>query len=216
MVDAEKAGAERILVDVYSQEKEKVSSVELNPDIFATEVKTYLLWEVVNWQEAKHRQGTAKVKTRGEVSGTGKKPWRQKGTGRSRHGSLRSPLWPGGGKVFGPVPRDYDYTIPKKVKKNALRGALSLKLKDNKLLILDRIKMDEIKTKKFKEILDRFELGRALFLTGERDEKLKRSARNIPEVKILSAEGANVRDILRYDWLVFDLEGLKKLSEALK
>ena len=134
----------------------------LTPRFSARKLKPHVLHEVVVWQETKHRRGTAKVKTRGEVSGTGKKPWRQKGTGRSRHGSLRSPLWPGGGKVFGPIPKDYDYTIPKKIRKAALKGALSLKVKENRLYVLDKIKMDEIKTAKFQDFCDSFELDRAL------------------------------------------------------
>jgi len=170
---------------------------------------------VVVWQEAKHRRGTAKVKTRGEVSGTGKKPWRQKGTGRSRHGSLRSPLWPGGGKVFGPVPRDYDYTIPRKIKKAALKGALSLKLKENRLLVLDKISMDEIKTRKFRDFCERFELDNALMVVAAKDEKVAKSARNLPDIKILRAEGINVRDLLKFSWLVMELDAVKKVSEAL-
>jgi len=216
MGEAQKISAEPIRIEVFNQEREKVSEIDLDPGIFGAEIKTYLLWEVVNWQEASHRQGTAKVKTRGEVSGTGKKPWRQKGTGRSRHGSLRSPLWPGGGKVFGPTPRDHSYTIPKKVKKSALRIALSLKLKDKKMLILDKIKMNAVKTKKFQEMMDKLGLDNALILLGEKDGNVEKSARNLEDVKILRAEGINVRDILKYNWLVMDLSALKKVSEALR
>jgi len=216
MGEAEKTAMNPIRVEVFSQERKKVSEAELDAGIFGAEVKPYLLWEVVNWQEAKHRRGTAKVKTRAEVSGTGKKPWRQKGSGRSRHGSLRSPLWPGGGKVFGPTPRDYSYALPKKIKKAALRGALSLKLKDNKLLILDKIKLEKPRTRGFKEICDRFELDKALFLIGEKSETVEKSARNLQEVKMLRAQGINVRDLLRFNWLVLDLEALKQVSEALK
>ncbi len=216
MGEAEKAGANPIRAEVFSQERKKVSEVELDAAIFGAEVKPYLLWEVVNWQEAKHRQGTAKVKTRAEVSGTGKKPWKQKGTGRSRHGSLRSPLWPGGGKTFGPVPRDHSYTIPKKVKKNALRGALSMKLKEHKLLILDQLNLVKPKTRDFKEICDRFELNQALFLIGEKNENAEKSVRNLDAMKLLRAQGINVRDLLKFNWLVLDLAGLKQVSEALK
>jgi len=206
---------EKIKIDVYDMERQKVSEAELEPRIFAAEVKLHLLHDVVVWQETIHRRGTAKVKTRGEVSGTGKKPWRQKGTGRSRHGSLRSPLWPGGGKVFGPVPRDYRYTIPKKVRKSALKGALSMKLKDNRLYVLDKIRMNEIKTAKFQEFCDVFEMDAALVVLAGKDDKVERSARNIPEIKIIRAEGINVRDLLKYNWLVMELDAVKKVSEAL-
>jgi large subunit ribosomal protein L4 len=195
-------------------EHQKVSQTELDSKVFGAEVKPHVLHEVVVWQEAKHRRGTAKVKTRGEVSGTGKKPWRQKGTGRSRHGSLRSPLWPGGGKVFGPIPRDYDYTIPKKIRKAALKGALSLKVQENHLYVLDKIKMDEVKTAKFQDFCDSFDLDKALVVIAGRDDKVEKSARNIPFVKILRAEGINVRDLLKYNWVVMELDAVKKVSEA--
>ncbi len=216
MGESGKTETNPISVDLYNQDREKVSKVELDSAVFGAEIKPHLLWEVVSWQEACHRRGTAKVKTRGEVSGTGKKPWKQKGTGRSRHGSMRSPLWPGGGKTFGPAPRDYSYTLPKKIKKNALKGALSMKLKDNKLFILDRIKLDEVKTKKFQQICDKFDLDKALFIIGDKDEKVEKSARNIPKIKVLRSQGLNVRDLLRFNWLVMDLDALKKVSEALK
>jgi len=207
--------AEKIKVDVFNMQREKVAETELDPDIFGAEVKPHLLHEVVVWQEAKRRQGTAKVKTRGEVSGTGKKPWRQKGSGRSRHGSLRSPLWPGGGKVFGPVPRDYEYTIPRKIRKAALKAALSLKLKENHLYVLDKIKMDEIKTAKFQDFCDAFELDHALVVIADKDEKVEKSARNIPGVKILRSQGINVRDLLRFNWLAMELDAVKKVAGAL-
>ena len=204
----------KIEIDVYNMEHQKVSQTELDSKVFGAEVKPHVLHEVVVWQEAKHRRGTAKVKTRGEVSGTGKKPWRQKGTGRSRHGSLRSPLWPGGGKVFGPIPRSYDYTIPKQIRKAALKGALSMKLKENHLYVLDKIKMDEIKTGKFQDFCDSFDLDKALVVIAAKDDKVEKSARNLPFVKILRAEGINVRDLLKYNWVVMELDAVKKVSEA--
>ena len=149
------------------------------------------------------------------MSGTGKKPWKQKGTGRSRHGSLRSPLWPGGGKVFGPIPKDFGYTIPRQVKKAALKGALSMKFKENHIYVLDKIQMDEIKTAKFQDLCDRFEIGNALFVMAGKDEKVEKSARNIPDVKVLRVEGINVRDLLNHGWLVMELDAVKKVSEAL-
>jgi large subunit ribosomal protein L4 len=215
MAQAEKAGAEKIKVDVFDMEHKKVSEAELESRVFGAEIKPHLMHQVVVWQEAKHRRGTAKVKTRGEVSGTGKKPWKQKGTGRSRHGSLRSPLWPGGGKVFGPIPRSYEYTIPKKIKKAALKGALSLKLKENHLYVVDKIKMDEIKTRKFREFCENFELDNALMVVAAKDEKIEKSARNLKTVKVLRAEGINVRDLLRHSFLVMELDAVKKVSEAL-
>jgi len=215
MTEASKV-AVPIRVEVYSQERKKVSELELDPEIFGVEVKPHLLHLVVVWQEAAHRQGTAKVKTRGEVSGTGKKPWRQKGTGRSRHGSLRSPLWPGGGKVFGPKPRDYSYALPKKIKKSALRMALSLKLKAGEMLVLDKIEMKEIKTKKFKELCQGLELNNGLFVIGESNVKLEKSARNLEEIKVLRVEGINVRDILNHKNLVLDVPAVNKLLERLR
>jgi len=216
MGEAEPAVADKIKVDVYNQNREKVGETELPVSVFGAPIKTHILHQVVVWQEACHRRGTASTKTRGEVRGGGAKPWRQKGLGRARHGSIRSPLWVGGGVVFGPKPRDYSFNLPKKVRKAGLRCALSLKLKENRLFIIDKIQLDEIKTKKFKEICDRFELDKALFIIGEKDEKVEKSARNLPTVKVLRAEGINVRDILRFNWLVMDLKAVERVSEALQ
>jgi large subunit ribosomal protein L4 len=215
MGEAGKAVAEKIKIDVFNMDRQKVSETELEARVFDAEVKPHLMHQVVVWQETKHRRGTAKVKTRAEVSGTGKKPWRQKGSGRARHGSMRSPLWPGGGKTFGPIPRDYDYTIPKKIKKAALKGALTLKLKENRLFVLDKIQLAEIKTKQFKDFCKRFELGDALVVVASKDEKVEKSARNIQDIKVLRAEGINVRDLLRFNFLVIELDAVKKVSEAL-
>jgi len=205
-----------IRVEVYNQERKKVSELELDPGIFGVEVKPHLLHSVVVWQEAGHRQGTAKVKTRAEVSGTGKKPWRQKGTGRSRHGSLRSPLWPGGGKVFGPRPRDYSWTLPKKIKKSALRMALSLKLRAGEMLVLDKIELNEIKTKKFKELLKNLGLSNGLLVIGESNPKVEKSARNLEDIKVLRVDGINVRDILSHKNLVLEVPAVNKLLERLR
>jgi len=205
-----------IRVEVYNQERKKVSELELDPGIFGVEVKPHLLHSVVVWQEAGHRQGTAKVKTRAEVSGTGKKPWRQKGTGRSRHGSLRSPLWPGGGKVFSPRPRDYSWTLPKKIKKSALRMALSLKLRAGEMLVLDKIELNEIKTKKFKELLKNLGLSNGLLVIGESNPKVEKSARNLEDIKVLRVDGINVRDILSHKNLVLEVPAVNKLLERLR
>ena len=215
MSEAEAQAGDKIQLEVYNQQKEKVGEVELNPKVFGAEIKPHILHQVVVWQEACHRRGTASTKTRAEVRGGGAKPWRQKGLGRARHGSIRSPLWVGGGVVFGPKPRDYSFTLPKKVRKAGLRSALSLKLKENRLFIIDKIKLEEIKTKRFKEICERFEVEKVLFVIGEKDEKVEKSARNLPEVKVLRAEGINVRDLLRFEWLIMDLEAVKRVSEAL-
>ncbi|MDR1398206.1 MAG: 50S ribosomal protein L4 [Desulfarculales bacterium] len=193
-------------LEVYSAQREQVGEINLSETVFGAEVKTHLLHEVVVWQLACRRQGTAKVKTRGEVRGGSKKPWRQKGTGRARSGSRRSPLWRGGGVIFGPQPRDYSYTVPKKVRKAALRMALSDKLNEHKILVLRGFDLDEIKTRNFLRVLDRFAVKKTLVITGAADENLEKSARNVPGVKVLRSEGLNVYDILRYDNLIL-LEG---------
>jgi len=151
------------VLSVYDIEKTRVAELELNDLVFGAEVNEHILYEVVKMQLAGKRQGTASTKGRSEVRGGGRKPWRQKGTGRARAGTSRSPIWRGGGVVFGPKPRDYSYKVPKKVRKAALRSALSMKVNEDRVIILRDFPMAEIKTKKFKEVLDRFELGKALF-----------------------------------------------------
>lgn len=202
-------------LDVYSAQREKVGEVALSEAVFAVEVKPYLLHEVVVWQLACRRKGTAKTKTRGEVRGGGKKPWRQKGTGRARAGSRRSPLWRGGGTIFGPQPRDYSYTVPKKVKRGALRMALSDKLNEQKLVVLRGFDLQSIKTKDFVGVLNRFDIKQTLVVTSAQDETLEKSARNVPGVKVLRAEGLNVYDILRYDSLILMESALSNIEEAL-
>lgn len=190
------------LVDVYNVNKEKVGEVDLKEDIFGVEVKSYLLHEVVVWQRACRRKGTACTKTRGEVSGGGHKPWRQKGTGRARVGSNRSPVWRGGGTTFGPRPRSYAYSLPKKVRRAALKMALSSKLADGQLVVLEDYPYSAPKTKEFMQVMKNFELGKVLFITSEGHEALELSARNVPYVHVLPTAGLNVYDILRYDHLV--------------
>jgi large subunit ribosomal protein L4 len=190
------------LVDVYNVNKEKVGEVDLKEDIFGVEVKSYLLHEVVVWQRACRRKGTACTKTRGEVSGGGHKPWRQKGTGRARVGSNRSPVWRGGGTTFGPRPRSYAYSLPKKVRRAALKMALSSKLADGQLVVLEDYPYSAPKTKEFMQVMKKFELGKVLFITSEGHEALELSARNVPYVHVLPTAGLNVYDILRYDHLV--------------
>lgn len=202
-------------VDVYNSQREKVGEIELNESIFGAEIKPYLLHEVVVWQLAKRRKGNASTKVRHEVRGGGKKPWRQKGTGRARSGSRRSPLWHGGGTVFGPHPRSYAYSVPKKVKKAALRVALSDKLREEKLLVMSGFDMTAIKTKTFAEVLGRFSVKDALVVTHQPDEIMEKSSRNLPKVKVLRAEGLNVYDILRHDTLVLLQPAVARIEEAL-
>ena len=202
-------------IDVYSADKQKVGEISLSEDVFGAEIKPHLLHEVVVWQLAKRRKGTASTKSRSEVRGGGRKPWRQKGTGRARSGSRRSPVWRGGGVVFGPKPRDYGYTLPKKVRKAALKVALSGKLAEDKLLIMRDFGMSEIKTKAFAEVLSRFESDNALVVIAGQDQVLELSSRNLPRVKVLRAEGLNVYDILKHDRLVLLEPAVGLIEEAL-
>jgi large subunit ribosomal protein L4 len=201
---------------VYDIEKTKVAEIDLSDHVFGAEVNEHILYEVVRMQRASKRQGTASTKTRSDVSGGGKKPWRQKGTGRARAGTSRSPLWRGGGTVFGPHPRDYSYTIPKKVRRAALKSALSMKVKEDRVIILRDFSMDEIKTKRFQEVLDRFALGTALFVLDEKNTILEKSSRNIKSVKMMRSEGINVFDLLKYDTLVLLEPAVKKIEGALQ
>jgi len=201
-------------LDIYNTKKEKVSQVELDKKIFDREVNPHLLYEVVKMQLASRRKGTASTKNRSRVRGGGKKPWRQKGTGRARAGTIRSPLWTGGGIVFGPLPRDYSYRVNKKAKKAALRTALSSKLKENKLFILDNFNLAEIKTKSFLSILEHLKIEEALIIDNT-NINLEKSARNVSSVKVLRPEGLNVYDILKYDSLIITQPGLEKIAESL-
>ena len=201
-------------MDIYNTNKEKVSRVELDKKIFGREVNPHLLYEVVKMQLASRRKGTASTKNRSRVRGGGKKPWRQKGTGRARAGTIRSPLWTGGGIVFGPLPRDYSYRVNKKAKKAALRAALSSKLKENKLFILDNFNLAEIKAKSFLSILEHLKIEEALIIDNT-NINLEKSARNVSSVKVLRPEGLNVYDILKYDSLIITQPGLEKIAESL-
>ena len=203
------------VLSVYDIEKSKVSELEVSDSIFGAPIKEHLIYEVVRMQMASRRKGTASTKGRSDVRGGGRKPWRQKGTGRARVGTIRSPIWRGGGIVFGPKPRDYSYKIPKKARKAALKSVLSLKVKEDKLLILRDFPMEEIKTKKFKEILDRFELKSVLFVLDKSDPTLEKSSRNIKDVKMMRSEGVNVYDLLRYDNLVMLEPSVKMIERAL-
>ncbi|MCK5255747.1 MAG: 50S ribosomal protein L4 [Deltaproteobacteria bacterium] len=200
--------------DIYNINKEKVTQIELDEKVFGCEIKTHLLYEVVKMQQASRRAGTASTKNRSHVRGGGKKPWRQKGTGRARAGTIRSPLWTGGGVVFGPLPRNYSYKVNKKVKMSALRSALSIKLKEDKLLILDNFNLPEIKTKGFVTTLSRLNIKDA-FIIDDSNLHLEKSASNVPFVKVLRPEGLNVYDILRYDKLIITQSCLEKITRTL-
>lgn len=201
-------------MDIYNTNKEKIAQVELDKKVFGCEVNPHLLYEVVKMQLANRRRGTASTKNRSMVRGGGTKPWRQKGTGRARAGTIRSPLWEGGGVVFGPLPRDYSYRMNKKAKKSALRSALSTKLMENKVIILDGFNLPEIKTKTFVNILHQLDIKDALII-DETNINLEKSARNVPFVKVLKPEGLNVYDILRHDILIITQPCLQKITESL-
>ena len=203
------------IVDVYNTQREVVGQLELKDDIFAVEVKPHVLHEVVLYQLAKRRAGTAKVKGRSEISGGGKKPWRQKGTGRARAGTHRSPLWRGGGIVHGPQPRSYLMRVPKKVRRSALKMALTQKLLDQQMTVLDQFQLEQIKTKDFAGILNRFELKKTLVVLGQVDVVVERSARNIPNVKVLRYEGLNVYDLLNYHSVLLTQASVGKIEESL-
>ena len=203
--------------ELYNLNREKVGEVELKDEIFQYPVKPHLFYEVVKWQLAKRRRGTHCTKTRAEVAGGSRKPWPQKHTGRARHGTIRSPIWRGGGVVFGPKPRDYEYSLPKKVRKAALRSALSLRFREGKLMVLDEFKLSEIKTKRFVEVMERLGLKeqKTLIVIDRKDEVLERSARNVPWVKVLRCEGLNVFDVLYYPNLVILSKALPKIEARL-
>jgi 50S ribosomal protein L4, bacterial/organelle len=200
---------------VYDIENNRVSEIELSDAVFDVEVNEAVLYDVVRMQMAARRLGTASTKRRQEIRGGGRKPWRQKGTGRARVGTIRSPLWRGGGVVFGPQPRSYAYKVPKKVRKLALMSALSMKVKEGRILILKDFPMDEIKTKKFKEVIDRFGLKKALLVMDKSNPVLEKSSRNIQGIKLIRSEGINVYDLLNYDHVVLFEPSVKMIEGAL-
>jgi large subunit ribosomal protein L4 len=202
-------------ISVYSKTKEKISEIDLDTRIFDSEVKGHLIHDVVRMQMARKRSGSASTKTRSMVRGGSSKPWRQKGTGRARAGTIRSPLWRGGGVVFGPSPRKYDVAVPKKVRKGALRSALSLKNKEGKFWVLKELEFEEIKTKRFVEFLKAFEFDNVLVVLDKENINVERSARNIPGIKVLRVEGLNVYDILNHDHLVLVEEAVQRIQEVL-
>jgi large subunit ribosomal protein L4 len=203
------------VVDVVNRENKKVKAVDLKEKVFQAPVKESYFYEIVKMQLANRRLGTASTKTRGMVRGGGSKPWRQKGTGRARFGSRRTPVWKGGGVVFGPQPRDYSYKVPRGLKKNALRAALSLKLNNGELKIVDDLKLEEVKTKSLVTTLKGIEALNSLILVKERDRNLELSARNIQGVKVLDVNRLNVFDILRYKNLVMTEPVLESIQGVL-
>ena len=207
-------------VSVYNKEGKEVGTLELNDAVFGVEVNEHLVHMAVVAQLANKRQGTQKAKTRSEVSGGGRKPWRQKGTGHARQGSTRSPQWKGGGVVFAPVPRDYSFKLNKKEKRAALTSALTSKVVDNKLIVVDELQLDEIKTKKFKAVMDNLNAGKALVvlskdnITDNRYKNVVLSARNLPEVKTAMTNTINVYDVMNADKLVVTKAAVEKIEEV--
>lgn len=188
--------------DVYNMDGERVSDIELIDEVFDVPVKQHVLHQVVTMQLTNKRSGTVATKGRSFVRGGGQKPYRQKGTGRARAGSRRSPLWRGGGVVFGPSPRSYGYKVPKKVRRQALKMALSSKLQDKDLIVVDRLDLETVKTKRFVEVLAALRTKDVLIVTDRQNENLELSSRNVPYAKVLRSEGLNVYDILRFKSLI--------------
>ena len=201
-------------VAVYNMEGKEVDSIELNDSIFGVEINEHLVHMAVLQQLANNRQGTQKAKTRSEVRGGGRKPWRQKGTGHARQGSTRSPQWTGGGVVFAPTPRDYSFKLNKKEKRAALKSALTSRVVENKFVVVDELKLDEIKTKKFVEVLKNLNVEKALVVLNDMDEKVIASAANIPTVKTTQINELNVFDVLKYDTVVVTKAAVATIEEV--
>lgn len=201
-------------VSVYNIEGKEVGSIELNDAVFGVEVNEHLVHMAVVNQLANNRQGTQSAKTRSEVSGGGRKPWRQKGTGHARQGSTRSPQWTGGGVVFAPKPRDYSFKMNKKEKRIALLSALSSKAADNKIVVLDSFNLDEVKTKKFAEVMSNLKVDKALVVIEGENKNVVLSGRNIPTVKVSATNEINTYDVLKYETLVVTKAAVEKLEEV--
>ena len=201
-------------VAVLNMEGKEVGTLELNDAVFGVEVNEHLVHLAVLQQLANNRQGTQKAKTRSEVRGGGRKPWRQKGTGHARQGSTRAPQWTGGGMVFAPVPRDYSFKINKKEKRAALKSVLTAAVQENKLIVVDELKLDEIKTKKFAEVMKNLKVDKALVVINENDEKIVMSAKNIPSIKVSQTETINVYDILKYSNVVLTKAAVATIEEV--
>jgi large subunit ribosomal protein L4 len=200
---------------VYNMDGEKVSETNLADEVFDVPVKQHVLHEMVTMQLTNRRAGTAATKGRSNVRGGGQKPYRQKGTGRARAGTRRSPLWRGGGVVFGPSPRSYGYKVPKRVRRQALKMALTSKLQDKALMVVDRLDFEPVKTKRFVEVMVALKTRQALIVTDRKIESLELSSRNVPDVKVLRSEGLNVYDILRFKNLILLEPSVKQIAERL-
>ena len=201
-------------VSVFNLEGNEVGTLELNDAVFGVEVNEHLVHMAVVAQLANKRQGTQKAKTRSEVSGGGKKPWRQKGTGHARQGSTRAPQWTGGGVVFAPVPRDYSFKMNKKEKRAALKSALTSRVQENKLIVIDELKFDEIKTKNFKAVMDNLKVNKAYVVLNENDEKVVKSARNLPNVQTALTNTINVYDVMKGGTVILTKDAVKTIEEV--
>ena len=201
-------------VSVLNMEGKEVGSMELNDAVFGVEINEHLVHQAVVLQLANNRQGTQKAKTRSEVSGGGRKPWRQKGTGHARQGSTRAPQWTGGGVVFAPVPRDYSFKMNKKEKRAALKSVLTSKVQENKLIVLDELKLAEVKTKEMKKVLDNLKVNNALVIIGDDSENVALSARNIAGVQTASVNTINVFDMLKYNTIIATKSSVASIEEV--
>ena len=201
-------------VSVYNMEGKEVETIDLSDAVFGVEVNEHLVHMAVVQQLANKRQGTQKAKTRSEVSGGGRKPWRQKGTGHARQGSTRSPQWKGGGVVFAPVPRDYSFKMNKKEKRAALKSALTSRVLDDKLIVIDELRFNEIKTKNFKKVMDNLNVAKAYVVINENDEKVVLSARNLPNVQTALTSTINVYDIMKGGTVILTKDALKTIEEV--
>ena len=201
-------------VSVYNIEGKEVGTIDLNDAVFGVEVNEHLVHMAVVNQLANNRQGTQKAKTRSEVSGGGRKPWRQKGTGHARQGSTRAPQWTGGGVVFAPTPRDYSFKMNKKEKRAALKSALSSRVEENKFIVIDELKFDEIKTKKFQEVLNNLHVNKALVVLEDGNTNVEISAKNIPAVKTAHTNTINVYDILKYNTVITTKAAVATIEEV--
>lgn len=203
-------------VALFSQAGSQVGEIELNDSVFGIEPNNHVMFEAVVMQRASLRQGTHKTKIRSEVAGGGRKPWKQKGTGRARQGSIRSPQWRGGGTVFGPVPRSYNYKLPKKVRRLAIKSALSSKVQSENIFVLESLVLEAPKTKEFKNVLSGLSVNtKALIVTAGLEENVALSARNIPGVTVVTADGINVLDVLNHDKLIMTKAAVEKVEEVL-
>ena len=202
-------------IDIYNLQKEKVAETEIDDAVFNAEIKEHLVRDVVVWQLAKRRQGSAAVKNRSKVKGGSAKPWRQKGTGRARAGTSRSPIWRGGGVIFGPQPRDYGYRLPKQIRRQALISVLTQKFQEGKLLVLQDFNLESVKTQRVAELLKTFGVDKAM-LVAEDNRELALSARNLPGALAVNQNGVNVYDLLKYDYLMVSDASLKKIEGALQ